>query len=188
MADVTELLEQDHREVEALFARFEETGDRRLALQICDELAIHTAVEEEVVYPVVARDVDTGLAQEGKREHDEVDRIMTRIKELPEDDGRLRTFVAQLKDAVMHHVEEEEEETFPKMRAKVGDQLVPMGEKAARRKEELAAQGGAAAGDGNGDGLLDLTRDELYEQAKEAGVEGRSKMSKEELARALQRR
>jgi imidazolonepropionase-like amidohydrolase len=31
------------------------------------------------------------------------------------------------------------------------------------------------------------SKDELYEQAQEAGVEGRSKMSKDELARALQR-
>jgi cation transport regulator ChaB len=31
------------------------------------------------------------------------------------------------------------------------------------------------------------TKEDLYEEAKKAGVEGRSKMSKEELARAIQR-
>jgi len=34
----------------------------------------------------------------------------------------------------------------------------------------------------------DPTRDELYEQAKQLGVEGRSKMSKAELARAVGRK
>jgi DNA end-binding protein Ku len=41
-------------------------------------------------------------------------------------------------------------------------------------------------GDGEGDGDLDeLSRDELYERAQEAGVPGRSSMSREELVKAL---
>jgi hypothetical protein len=32
------------------------------------------------------------------------------------------------------------------------------------------------------------TRDELYERAKELGVEGRSNMTKDELAKAIQRK
>lgn len=35
------------------------------------------------------------------------------------------------------------------------------------------------------DELLDLTKDELYERAKEADIEGRSKMNKAELAAQL---
>ena len=58
MPDVTTLLEQDHREVEQLFTEFEQTGDREIALQICQELEIHTTVEEEIVYPVLAEQVD----------------------------------------------------------------------------------------------------------------------------------
>lgn len=137
MPDATKLLEQDHREVEQLFTEFETTGDRALALRICDELEVHTTIEEEIVYPVLARDVDQSLAEEGKEEHEEVDRIMKQIRSLGPSDGRLRTFVAQLKDAVMHHVEEEEEETFPKMRDRVGDQLPRMGEQITARKQEL---------------------------------------------------
>jgi cation transport regulator ChaB len=54
-----------------------------------------------------------------------------------------------------------------------------------------AARGGRAARDGSAGtyGGVDATKpkDALYEEAKAAGVEGRSKMTKEELARALQR-
>src|SRR5918995_1270629 len=55
-----------------------------------------------------------------------------------------------------------------------------------------SAQGGAAARDRPKEtfGGVDASRpkSELYEEAKKAGIEGRSKMSKDELARALQRR
>jgi cation transport regulator ChaB len=54
-----------------------------------------------------------------------------------------------------------------------------------------AAKGGREARDSDAGtyGGVDASRpkDELYEQAKEAGIDGRSKMSKDELARALKR-
>ena len=54
-----------------------------------------------------------------------------------------------------------------------------------------AAKGGARARRGEGEtyGGVDASKpkDELYREAKKAGVEGRSKMTKAELAKALQR-
>ena len=54
-----------------------------------------------------------------------------------------------------------------------------------------AAKGGRAARDSSAPtyGGVDAgkSKKELYDQAREAGVEGRSKMSKDELARAIQR-
>jgi DNA end-binding protein Ku len=44
---------------------------------------------------------------------------------------------------------------------------------------------GGAAGDGDRSGLEDLTRDELYGRAQDAGIPGRSSMSKDELVDAL---
>src|SRR4029077_3476480 len=44
MADVVSLIEQDHREVEGLFARFEQ-GDTDVVATICEELDRHTAGE-----------------------------------------------------------------------------------------------------------------------------------------------
>jgi DNA end-binding protein Ku len=51
--------------------------------------------------------------------------------------------------------------------------------------EALRASLEAARGGGGDDGLEDLSRDELYERAQDAGVPGRSSMSKEELIEAL---
>ncbi|MEL0212080.1 MAG: hemerythrin domain-containing protein, partial [Novosphingobium sp.] len=51
--DAIALLKADHRNVEALFEKFESARDDRkqaLAQQICNELKIHTIIEEEIFY------------------------------------------------------------------------------------------------------------------------------------------
>jgi cation transport regulator ChaB len=73
--------------------------------------------------------------------------------------------------------------------AKKGDHWEPKDEKGP--SDPQSALSGRAARESRGEtyGGVDASRSkrELYEEAKEAGVEGRSKMSKDELARALQR-
>jgi Rho termination factor, N-terminal domain len=59
------------------------------------------------------------------------------------------------------------------------------------RARGSAARGQSAKGGAETFGGVDLygnTKDELYERAKKLGVEGRSKMSKTELARAIARK
>ncbi|AAF12105.1 hypothetical protein [Deinococcus radiodurans] len=54
------------------------------------------------------------------------------------------------------------------------------------RREEGRTPNKRTQGTGNPDAALsDLTRDELYNRAKEKGIAGRSRMSKAELVRAL---
>jgi cation transport regulator ChaB len=72
---------------------------------------------------------------------------------------------------------------------KKGDRWVLKDEKGP--SDPQAARSGAAARRGGGKtyGGVDANkpRDELYEDAKKAGIEGRSKMSKNELAEALRK-
>ncbi len=75
--------------------------------------------------------------------------------------------------------------------AKVGDHWEPKEERG--RSDSQAALGGAdaRAGRGSTHGGIDVngsTKRELYERAKRAGVSGRSKMTKEQLADAIARR
>src|SRR5207247_917900 len=53
MADVVDLIEQDHRAAERLFGQFEASNDAAIADQICEELTKHTRAEERAVYPVL---------------------------------------------------------------------------------------------------------------------------------------
>jgi|GEM_PF-7115766 len=55
----------------------------------------------------------------------------------------------------------------------------------ARRAPRPRAGGGAGGGGADGLDVDGTTRQELYERARRLGVEGRSRMSKLELARAV---
>lgn len=74
---------------------------------------------------------------------------------------------------------------------KVGDSWEPKDEKGP--SDPRAKKGGAEARAGKGEtyGGVDFeghTKQELYERAADLGVKGRSKMSKHELAKAIQRK
>lgn len=74
---------------------------------------------------------------------------------------------------------------------KVGDHWEPKKRKGP--SDPRAARGGREAREGKGEtfGGVDVfgnSRDELYERARELGVKGRSKMDKQELARAIARK
>jgi hemerythrin superfamily protein len=129
MADVTELIERDHREVEGLFAEFKQEQSKQTALKICEELDAHASAEERVFYPVVRDDVPDGqkLAKEGEDEHREARQLIGRIKNT-QDDAHLVDLVRQLEQAVSHHVSEEEAEMLPKARRALGaERLAKLG-------------------------------------------------------------
>ena len=65
------------------------------------------------------------------------------------------------------------------------DQPSPVPDLMAALEESLKAAKGSGTGEGGGDDLAGLSRDELYERASDADVPGRSSMSKDELAEAL---
>jgi iron-sulfur cluster repair protein YtfE (RIC family) len=189
--DVIELLNHDHREVEKLFAQFERSQSWDTVVQICQELEVHTQVEEEIVYPPLAS-IDGKLEREAEKEHDEAKQLIAKIRRGGENASGLMETVTKLKEAVEHHVQEEESEAWPKMRDELGQsQLNELGTQVKQRKQELlsnmSTSGSGGRGGRGGGRFVDLTKEELYEKAKEANIEGRSSMTKDELADALQR-
>jgi hemerythrin superfamily protein len=129
MPDVTKLIEHDHREVEALFQKFKETGDGALASKICDELDAHAAAEEKSFYPVVRADLPYGvtMATEGEDEHAQARQLIGRIRRTS-DPEHVRELVNELEEAVQHHVEEEESEMLPRARTTLDEaRLVEVG-------------------------------------------------------------
>ena len=195
MPNVIELLNQDHRRVEQLFTEFEATQDFDTALRICAELTVHATVEEEIVYPVLER-IDPQMEHEAEQEHAEAKDLIARIQGMGPGDADLVPTVRKLKGAIEHHVEEEEGEAWPKMRSGAGNRLDDLGSSVEERKGELI---GAAIAPGlrptevrgtattTTTDLSSMTRDELYQLAKERDIEGRSTMKKAELIRALSR-
>jgi len=134
--DAITLLRDDHKTVEALFKRFEKAGDRALVEKrqivdrIIEELSIHTAIEEQVFYPVARTTVpgSESIALESLEEHHVVKWLLTELTDLDPSHERFQAKVTVLIENVRHHVEEEETEFFPKVRASLSrSQLADIG-------------------------------------------------------------
>jgi hemerythrin superfamily protein len=134
--DVVAKIEHDHREVEDLFAEFEQSEDRAIAMQICDELEAHTAAEEAEVYPVIAEVADEEMTEHAEEEHDEAKALIRQIRATSDAD-ELRSLVGELKAAIAHHVAEEESEMLPMARDLLTEErLEELGEKFDEAKDE----------------------------------------------------
>ena len=142
--DAIALLKQDHRTVEELFAQFEKASGegrkQKLAEQICLELSVHAAIEEEIFYPACEGKVEEDLLKEAYVEHDGAKVL---IAEIAAGNGQNDDFfdakVKVLQEQIEHHVEEEEkrmEGMFSQAR-KAGLDMDSLGEQLARRKAEL---------------------------------------------------
>lgn len=129
----TDFLEQQHREVEDLFEQFENTDEAKkkkaIFQQIAEKLTIHAKLEEKFLYPV-GRAVDEDVTLESYEEHDLVKALIRKIQKTRVNDEFYDARVTVLKEIVEHHVEEEEEEYFPKLEKELSEeQLEELGEK-----------------------------------------------------------
>ena len=144
-----ELLEADHRKVEALFEQYEEEkeGDegtkRPIAERICAELTVHAQVEEEIFYPWLRENLseeDMELVEEALVEHSTAKDLIAQL-EGGEIDETYDAKVKVLSEYIKHHVEEEEGEIFEKV-GDMAEELDELGQQMAARKAELSAEMG----------------------------------------------
>jgi hemerythrin superfamily protein len=182
--DAISLLTQDHRTVDELFDRFEQSSaaDERgeLVATMIEELSVHAAIEERELYPVMRRVFsEEELVEEAEHEHAEAKAVLAVLAQLTPGDEHFGPLVAELIADVRHHVEDEENELFPKLREAVSDdELDELGQRLEQAKQDAPTKPSAAE-------LRHLSRDELYEFAQKIDLEGRSDMNKDELAAAL---
>ncbi|HUC97429.1 MAG TPA: hemerythrin domain-containing protein [Candidatus Polarisedimenticolaceae bacterium] len=147
MPNATQMIRQDHKKVEGLFKKFEQTkgsqAKRRLAETAMVELEVHAALEEEIFYPAVKREVDDGsMVQEAMEEHQTVKQLISELKGMKEADDEFESQFSQLVENVQHHVQEEENEMLPKVEESELD-LNSLGEQMSQRKQELQNGGRA---------------------------------------------
>jgi hemerythrin superfamily protein len=122
--DAVTLLRNDHKTVEGLFKKFEKAGPNAqktkqdLVEKIVEELSIHAAIEEQVLYPAVRQAVPdaTDDVLEALEEHHIVKWTLSELDGMGPEDERYTAKVTVLIESVRHHVEEEEGELFPKLR------------------------------------------------------------------------
>jgi len=140
------MLESQHREMEELFDRLEKAdrGDRKhkLFTQLADKLAVHASIEEEGFYPAVKAKRTEDILLESLEEHLGIKRVLADLIDLDASDETFDAKTKILQQQVEHHVGEEEEDLFPKVK-KIFDEetLVAIAHQMALLQEELLAIG-----------------------------------------------
>ncbi len=125
-------LKEDHKEIRRLFREFEGAGDDalktqgRLVDQIIELLTVHTYIENEVMYPRVREllpDLEDDVL-ESYEEHHVADVLVMELYGMKPGDERFQAKTMVLIENVRHHIEEEEQEWFPKVREGLGRKIL----------------------------------------------------------------
>ncbi len=119
-----QVLQEDHRTVNDLFARFEKLGPRAkkgreaIVSKVVQELSVHAGIEEMVFYPAVRERLGMSdeMVLEALEEHHVVKILLAELDSMSADDERYGAKMTVLIEIVRHHVAEEEGTMFPKVR------------------------------------------------------------------------
>lgn len=123
-SDAIVLLKADHKEIRRLFREFRASGDKamkkkaKIVDQIIEMLTVHTYIENEVMYPevrVLLPDLEDDVL-ESYEEHHVADVLCVELSGMAPDAERFDAKTTVLIENVTHHIEEEEQEWFPKVR------------------------------------------------------------------------
>ena len=147
--DAISLLTNDHKEVKQLFKTYDKLVDDEagkeqramLAVQICTMLTVHATIEEEIFYPAARKALreDQDLLDEAQVEHASAKDLIAQILTMKAGEALYDAKVKVLGEYIDHHVKEEQEEMFPKLK-KTGLDLAAIGEELSERKEALMAE------------------------------------------------
>lgn len=135
--NIIQLLTADHRKVDEMLAELKTRtrADEQLLTKLEQEIRLHSEIEEAIFYPELRTHPETSeLVTEAYEEHAEVDQLLARLRS----GGDMQGTLAELESSINHHVEEEENQLFPKATQVLGEgRLLELG----RRMQELKSKG-----------------------------------------------
>lgn len=123
--DAITVLKDDHKQLRGVFRDFEKAGPDahqrkgQLVDRMLELLTIHTFIENEIMYPEVRRllpDLE-GDVLESYEEHHVADVLCIELSMMKPTAERFDAKTTVLIENVRHHMDEEEQDWFPKVRA-----------------------------------------------------------------------
>lgn len=145
--EAIEMLKEDHDKVKKAFKEFEKMDRedtescRQLIRSVCEDLKVHTTLEEEIFYPAVRASIeDEDLMNEAAVEHETAKMLIDQLENMgPDDPNYFATFTV-LGEYVMHHVKEEESEMFPQAKKAKDLDFESLATEMATRKQALQGE------------------------------------------------
>ncbi len=144
--DAVALLKADHRKVEDLFEKFEnakaDSVKKTLVEQICTELSVHTAIEEEIFYPACTGQIEEETLTEAYVEHDGAKVMIAELLASGPDNEFYDAKMKVLSEDITHHVKEEERRSdgLCAEAKTAGLDMDDLGERMLARKQELLTE------------------------------------------------
>ena len=109
------LLKEEHRIFRTLFDQANDGDDAArvsAARELCMRLAVHMAIEEEILYPALKDVLEADEVNEGIVEHATGKVLAAEIEQLDGTEELFKSRVHVLGEVTMHHLDEEDEEMF----------------------------------------------------------------------------
>ncbi|HZF39780.1 MAG TPA: hemerythrin domain-containing protein [Blastocatellia bacterium] len=118
----TELLKNDHQKAVSLIGELE-AADRQVGTvqtnidvfnHLNELLMMHTLIEEEMFYPAMKEfDESRDLARSLRKGHEEFERLLSHLSTMAPNVEEFQKTLADLRESVERHIDEEENELFP---------------------------------------------------------------------------
>ena len=153
--DAIVILKDDHKQIRKVFKDFQAAGDGaevrkgKLVKTMIELLTQHTYIENEVMYPRVRAllpELEDDVL-ESYEEHHVADVLVVELAGMKPSDERFDAKTTVLIENVLHHMDEEEKDWFPKVREglgrkalqEIGEELLASKKKAPRKPSQPSA-------------------------------------------------
>jgi hemerythrin superfamily protein len=117
-------LERDHDMVRKLADKYLNSNDmavkKQAATQLLQAIHTHSRLEESIFYPNV-RCLDENLVRHFEQDHLKVDDLLATLQGMAPDAPRAEPMMREMLNAVLAHIQEEEDQLFPQLRQSNAD-------------------------------------------------------------------
>jgi hemerythrin superfamily protein len=138
---VTNMIRFDHSHVMLTFHQYHMDSSpmvkEGLVKTACAALEIHAQLEEEIFYPAVRRVTQNEALQKSVPEHDEMRRLIAKLRAMKSTDGGYDDTFMELMRDVLHHVADEETIVLPEAERLLADELHTLGAVMTKRRLAL---------------------------------------------------
>jgi hemerythrin-like domain-containing protein len=132
MNDPMTILKPDHRDVKKMLTTLADTDEgsarEKLTVEVDAALRLHMEIEENILYPLIAKEVGAEDEEEAEIEHGLARDGLAKLAELVAKPG-FGAAVEMLKAGIAHHVEEEETELLPELKSALSREWLALGDK-----------------------------------------------------------
>jgi hemerythrin superfamily protein len=139
-----DLLKRDHRQVEKWMTQIEDGSENireEIFSTLQDALEKHMQLEEKYFYPELKKIKELkDLAADAMQEHEQVKNFLSQIEDLDVDDDEWLTTFTEMRQGILHHVQDEEKKIFPGCTQHMNVQLLQeIGRKCTDEKERATS-------------------------------------------------